>query len=499
MFDETSDVVIVGSGPAGSAYARIIREGWPDARILMIDSGPRLSGSIGGHMDNEKLSVDAMSNMKTLSQGPYRTAYDRITREEWDARCAGDFDASLLRRPGLYIANRTQKSESAFFAGFSTAAVGGMANYWAAGCPRPSLSERPSCLDPRRMEDALEVAERLLGVNKNPFPGDCAARQLQSVLGAVFDHGRSPDRYVQPMPLACSREDAGGVRWHGTGIVLGPMTAEPSELFEIRDNTVCRRILHQDGRVSGVELVRAGEDRVHRVAAGSVVVAGNSLHSPQLLHASGIRLPALGRFINDHHQIVQLAQVRFDTPLESMVWIPHRDGEWPYSVTLLPGRSEFEPFTVKDEWQSVVVIVFCASELRYESRITFDESQKDWLGLPAISIDAPPTHADRLRMDSAKSLAHRIAGMAGRPTPGCAPAVLPVGSSLHYQGTMRMGLENDGNSVCDPQSRVFGFENLYVAGNGVIPTMTATNPTLFSVALATIGAQRIASERSSAF
>ena len=64
------------------------------------------------------------------------------------------------------------------------------------------------------------------------------------------------------------------------------------------------------------------------------------------------------------------------------------------------------------------------------------------------------------------------------------PALAPGGSSLHYQGTVRMGLADDGESVCDPYACVWGVDHLYVGGNGLIPTATAANPTLTNVALA---------------
>ena len=61
-----------------------------------------------------------------------------------------------------------------------------------------------------------------------------------------------------------------------------------------------------------------------------------------------------------------------------------------------------------------------------------------------------------------------------------------------------MGAVDDGTSVCDVHSQVWGHPGLVVAGNGVIPTSTACNPTLTSVALAVLGARAIAAELDSA-
>jgi choline dehydrogenase-like flavoprotein len=69
---------------------------------------------------------------------------------------------------------------------------------------------------------------------------------------------------------------------------------------------------------------------------------------------------------------------------------------------------------------------------------------------------------------------------------------MPLGASLHYQGTTRMGERNDGESVCGPDSELWDVPGLFVAGNNVIPTATACNPTLTSVALAVRGARAIA-------
>jgi choline dehydrogenase-like flavoprotein len=55
-----------------------------------------------------------------------------------------------------------------------------------------------------------------------------------------------------------------------------------------------------------------------------------------------------------------------------------------------------------------------------------------------------------------------------------------------------MGPSDDGSSVCDSDGRVWAYENLYVAGNGVIPTALVCNSTLTALTLAVRTARAVA-------
>jgi choline dehydrogenase-like flavoprotein len=111
--------------------------------------------------------------------------------------------------------------------------------------------------------------------------------------------------------------------------------------------------------------------------------------------------------------------------------------------------------------------------------------------MPRITVHYSYTERDRRLIERARRDQRTTAEALGRFDPETESALLPAGSSLHFTGTVRMGPTDDGTSVCDPDGRVWGLENLYLAGNGVLPTALACNSTLTGMTTAVRAARSL--------
>jgi len=130
---------------------------------------------------------------------------------------------------------------------------------------------------------------------------------------------------------------------------------------------------------------------------------------------------------------------------------------------------------------------------RPEDRLIFADDEPDQNGLPGVRIAYELTEREAAELERARGHQARAAAALGEFVAGM-PKIMPAGSSLHYMGTVRMGPADDGTSVCDSRSRVWGVPGLVLAGNGLIPTANSCNPTLTSVAIAIRGAGAMAAE-----
>jgi C-glycoside oxidase len=482
------DVFVVGSGPVGAAFARAVHERAPGSKILMVEAGPRLTDRPGAHVRNIA-DAEARQRAQVLSEGP-----DGVD----DGRPRTGPPEPGTARPGTALLN---PGNNAFPEAAMSTNVGGMGAHWTCACPRPGDGERISFLPHRELDELLSDAERYLGVRRDVFPGSAEGRAILETLRATYDADLPPGRRVDAMPLACVADDAGLPYWTGSDVVLGPLAEPDAAGFELRAETICRRLHVEGSRVVAAEMEHRPTGRRERIVAHTFFVACDALRTPQLLWASGIRPAALGRYLNDHIQVVSAVKLdpglarRDDGPEDAsrsgddaivgVFWVPYGGAHHPFHGQVM--HLDLSPIGIVDPSASEHVVGlgwFVPKEIRADDRLVLSDREHDAYGMPAMRIEYALTERDHENVDAAIADQLRGATALGKPVPGRGPAPIPAGSSLHYQGTTRMGEADDGESVCDPFSRVWGLDNLFVGGNGVIPTATASNPTLTSVALA---------------
>ncbi|MCZ4302502.1 GMC oxidoreductase [Microbacterium oxydans] len=511
-------IAVVGSGPIGSAYARTILEQSPTARVIMLEAGPQVTTPAGSSVRNI-VDPDEKARAREMSQGPQAGAF----RESLGIPAGAVVEGMFTARQGTHLLDFGGDG-SAHAATFPAAAaatnVGGQGAHWTCAIPRPAFSEKLPFIDDVEWEDLITTAEGLLHQQSAAFSASPIGAAIRSLLEGEFG-AELPDGYgVSTLPVAGDPQSDGSMRWAGADTVLGPLLTEGSDLasrFELRDLTLVRRIEHEDGVVSGVTIqdLRTGEQSV--LFADAVVIAADAFRSPQLLWASGIRPAPLGRYLTEHHVVIttialdaprmadlvteeelegELARRAMNPadPVAAVNRIPFSEPDHPFSLQVM--YAENPPFQLDpahpaagNRWGYVNMGYGVRKHPRIEDGVSFSDDELDYRGLPNMTIEYALTEVEEAEIAEATERLRRAGRALGAFV--AEPRLLPNGSSLHYMGTVRCGTD-PAVSVADPYSRVWGFENLVVGGNGLIPTANTMNPTLMSVAIAVRGARALA-------
>ena len=511
MKQTQTDVLIIGSGPIGATYARMINNALPEVRVVMIEVGPKLTSKAGMHVKN--ITDDqAREQAQIESQGPHQKPYPLITvSERADAVNKGELSIDLLGRPGthLIIESPADLQQNEMPAAACSTNVGGMAAHWTCACPRPGNEERIPFIPEQEYEHAFSRAEELLCVTQNAFSPSPEGLAIQKILGSIFNQKLSKDRQVQPMPLACSVNKKGERYWVGPDVILGELADENHKgSFDLRSETICRQLYKNEGHIYGALIEHLPTGTQEEIKAKIVVVACDALRPPQLLWASGIRPKALGHYLNEHPFIFTFVELKdnlvdktvakgYDPstrtePTIGVFWVPFDAPGHPFHGQIM--HMDVSPLKIETHGNPKHIVGLgwgCLKQVRYEDCIEFSETEKDFFGMPKMQIRFEITEQDKTSIEKAKVEQAKAAAAFGKVIKEGEQTLMPPGTSLHYEGTVRMGEKNDGTSVCDSYSKVWEYENLFVGGNGVIPMATTSNPTLTSVAMAVRGAEKI--------
>lgn len=506
-----TDILIIGSGPVGATYARILSQQKPHAKILMIDAGPKVSDKIGQHVKNIT-DHKAMETAQIRSQGPKKTPYPMISvAERAMAVQRGELSADVLARAGTHLVlDQIEEIKNNEMPSISMSTnLGGMGIHWTCACPTPGNGEKITIISETEMDESLAKAREILNVTQEAFPSSPESEAILNILNQTLGTNHAENRQAQPMPLACKTDEAGNRYWTASDVILGNALENPN--FEIRSETICRKLNHENGKIIGAEIEHLQSGKRETVEAKIVIVAADPLRTPQLLWASNIRPKALGHYLNEHPFVFAFVELDKDLvnkfapnrkslivnrksndPTVGVFWVPFDAPNHPFHGQIM--HMDLSPMktTVSDDSKHIVGLGWgCLKESNFDDQIVFSETEKDYFGMPKMNFKFQFTDKDLTNIEAAKSVQKKVVNSFGKEIKDGGQTLMPPGTSLHYEGTTRMGTENDGESVCDTYSQVWNFENLFVGGNGVIPIATTSNPTLVSVALAVRSAEKI--------
>lgn len=494
------DVFIAGGGIVACTFARILVDA--GFNVLMVDAGAQHSSRVGENLKNYyNYQVDP-DQFGGVVRGLMHPVSVPVAAGHPSTRNAlnPNQDASE-NLPGAVVAY----------------ALGGMAIHWTCAIPRHHTArERMPFLSAAEWDEFYTRAELLLRKNSDIHEGSLRHRVLKRFLS---DRGWP----VQNTPLAAVRESASYVRYTGADTVLGDL-AEPGPRPKL---TICPehcvlKLLHKSGRVRAAVVRNLRTRQEYTVNAGSFVVAAGWLHTAQILWNSQIyneEKSALGCFLSDHTfaacRIVLRNKIVKEIAEEAkLLGVKEDEGSYSLPIPMSdPPPHLYIPVDEKREWHGQIfreafqfdpLVMPIDSRLVLDlkwfgmidpersNRVRFESTIRDRLGMPQPTFTFSLGREDKRRLAEMTDHMREVAGDLGDYLPGSEPFNPPLGASTHTMGATRMGESDNGESVVDRNSKVWGFDNLHVGGNCVISTANASNPTLTSVALAIKAADNIA-------
>jgi choline dehydrogenase-like flavoprotein len=520
----TADVVIVGSGVAGSlAAAKLAGQG---VKVLILEAGPRVRRPIA--------LAQYRGALIKIPESPYpETPYAPGPRSD--------------RPDGYFLQNGPDTFEATYLR-----QVGGTTWHWLGTTLRfvPDdfrlRSRFGVAVDWPVSYDDLEPwyceAERELGVAGDPGAALDAPRSRpyplppipMSYLDRRVATALAGSEYtVQPTPQARNSaryQDRPPCCGSSSCIPICPVQAKYDATVhvaqaeragaELVEQAVVSLVeIGSDGRVSGVRYKRP--DGTEARAAGKVyVIAAHGIETPKLLLQSrtaerpgGVANASdlVGRNLMDHPSRLSwalageplwpyrgpLSTAGIESPRAGQwraehasfrVQLDNRGWAWPAGSpdrtvqTLLERglRGAALDHALADRSSRELSLATMAEQLPSPgNRIVPDFDHRDAIGLPRPRISFHVDAYTRRALDHGRRVHEAVFAAMKATEVQHADALVPAG---HVMGTCRMGRDPK-TSVVDPDLRAHDHPNLFLLGSSVFPTGAASNPTLTIAAL----------------
>ena len=447
------DVLIVGSGPGGGATLQRLCELWKNQgakKIGILEMGDKLFHSHSLNIPTQNVN----------------TARDELLPD--NSTAIGERLPQFSGARMIY-------------------ALGGRSLFWNAATPRPiqeELNKWP--INPRELNAYFGMAEKLMHVTTDYAKGSSLQNNLLNRLhaGGILE--------ANDMPVAFDMTPSRQGEVHSNPW-FSSINALAAALFDrpydLAVNAFASRVIVENGRTIGVEAF-SQDKKAHMIRAKNVVVSASTLETPRLLLNSGLRGPAIGRYLTGHVSIIAVGTIsrrRFSDKLGNLSILKFETKESPYQIQILgPDQyfsyQQFEDKVLKNTL-GIAYAAFGRVEPRAENRVYIDPSARDEFGVPLQQVQYSLSNKDRQVAEQVRQGIIQSAAAMGVTLDTSTLTLRPPGSDMHEASTCRMG-DDPNTSATNRHGQIHGVQGLFVADNSVLPSLTAAGPVLPNVALA---------------
>lgn len=361
----------------------------------------------------------------------------------------------------------------------------------------------------RLAPEIFEPVDAASGFSPWPIPYSeldpyyCRAEALLNVRGGEYIEGAEPPRSCA-YPNQIERYESLDETFDRSGLRFAPLAfasrADPAlpyrladvevpELLsystaELRADSVCLRLSQREpGAVDSAEVTDAAGVRDH-VRARIFVVAAGPIDTPRILldsrsrwHPRGLGndFGLVGAHFNAHPR--ESTQLRLPEGPRFPGGL-HRTYSFTEGLRRNGLGAAHVDFRLRGQRPGFGIMLELQPSL--DNRLTLDGKARDAFGRPALHLHQDWSTTDVRTLTRSREIREELLGR----LPGARTvSPLPERRWFHPAGSCRMAPEA-ARGVVDRDCRIFGVDNLYVAGASVFPSSGSANPTLTVVALA---------------